>query len=106
MEGSLANRIEKTSKKLDNYAKTVPVQSPEISVPANNAYNGHIVMQAPDGYKALGAFQTGQAHGAWSVYYPHVDQAGTEVTVYFGVYNLANMDLTGTVNFDVLFVKN
>lgn len=103
--GTLANRIEENRQKLDNYVKTVYVQSAEFSVAAGSAYNGHVLLQISAGYRAMGAFQTGQTHGAWNVFYPHVEQAGNEITVYYGVYNLANVDLSGIVTFDVLLAK-
>lgn len=103
--GTLARRIEENRQKLDNYVKTVYVQSAEFTVAAGSAYNGHVLLQISAGYRAMGAFQTGQTHGAWNVFYPHVEQAGNEITVYYGVYNLANVDLSGIVTFDVLLAK-
>lgn len=101
----LVESKEEISQKLSDYIKTEFVQSGNIAVSANSAYNGHITIQIPDGYKALGVFQVGQSHGVWNVYYPHVDQVGNEATVYYGVYNISNHDLEGIVNFDILLAK-
>lgn len=96
---------EEVSQKLNGYIKTEFVQSGNITVAANHAYNGHITIKIPDGYKALGAFQVGQSHGVWNVYYPHVNQTGNEVALHYGVYNISDLDLEGIVQFDILLAK-
>lgn len=101
----LSESKEEVSQKLNGYIKTEFVQSGNIAIAANSAYNGHITIKIPDGYKALGAFQVGQSHGVWNVYYPRVDQSGNEVTVHYGVYNISDLDLEGIVQFDILLTK-